>query len=212
MITVSANERKPRELVPAGSHTARCFKMIHIGTVEDMYEGKPRVQNKVRITFEVLDEFRVFKEEDGEQPMLIDKEYTVSFHENANLRRDLENWRGKGFSPEELEGFDITKLIGAYAMISITHMKTKKGVPYAGITSISGLPKGLAKPKPVSDNFIFDYNENFSTEAVEEFPDFIKDKIKASREYEERINQLEGKEEEKKQAVVKEEAEEELPF
>ena len=52
---------------------------------------------------------------------LIAKEYTVSLNEKANLRKDLESWRGKEIQPTELEGFDMTNLLGVQCTLQIMH-------------------------------------------------------------------------------------------
>jgi len=52
-IIAKAGGGTPRELVPAGSHVARCYSMIHIGTIETTYMDETKLQNKVRLTFEI---------------------------------------------------------------------------------------------------------------------------------------------------------------
>ena len=36
--------------------------------------------------------------------------YTLCLHERAALRKDLESWRGRKFTEQELDGFDLEKL------------------------------------------------------------------------------------------------------
>lgn len=182
----ATNEGVRKEIIPAGNYVARCYSMIHIGTVDEEYMGETKTMNKARITWELPTELRVFKEENGEQPMVISKEYTLSLHEKSNLRGDLESWRGKGFSEDEAKRFDITKLIGVPCMINIIHKKSKSGNEYATISAISPMPKGFVCPKQINDSFIFDYEEHFSEEIIKTFPDFIKDKIMSSVEYRKR--------------------------
>ena len=108
-ILVTGNTEAKREIVPSGTHVARCYSMIHIGTVEWEWQGETKYSNKIRVTFELPHEMREFSGE--EKPMVISKEYTLSLHEKSNLRRDLEGWRGKSFDSKELVNFDITNLI-----------------------------------------------------------------------------------------------------
>jgi len=56
------------EPVPAGTYIARCFSMVHIGTVMETFQGESKLQNKVRLTWELPLELKVFNEERGEQP------------------------------------------------------------------------------------------------------------------------------------------------
>ena len=182
----ATNEAPARELTPAGNHIARCYSMIHIGTVEEEYMGDMKMMNKARITWELPMEVRVFKEENGEQPMVISKEYTLSLGDKANLRKDLDSWRGKAFTDDEAMKFDITKLIGVPCMVNVIHKTSGKGKAYPFISAITPLPKGFNCPKQVNDSFVFDYEENYSDEKIAAFPDFIKDKIKSSVEYRKR--------------------------
>lgn len=179
----ATNQTQERELTPAGNHVARCYSMIHIGTVEEEYMGDVKMMNKARITWELPTELRVFKEENGEQPMVISKEYTLSLGDKANLRKDLDSWRGKALTDEEASKFDITRLIGVPCMLNVIHKASKMGKMYATISAISPMPKGLSCPKQINETFIFDYEENYSDEKIAAFPDFIKEKIKSSVEY-----------------------------
>jgi hypothetical protein len=172
-----------RELTPAGNYVARCYSMIHIGTVEEEIMGEIKRLNKVRITWELPTELRVFKEENGEQPMVISQEFTLSMNEKSNLRKFLESWRGKGFTEEEAKCFDITKLLGLPCMLSIIHKQTKKGNDYALISSVASMPKGITCPDQINKNFEFNFESKFSVDELEKFPDFLKDKIKKSEEY-----------------------------
>lgn len=104
-------------------------------------------------------------------------------HEKANLRKDLESWRGKGFTEDEAKEFDITKLLGIPCMLSIIHKVSKSNSEYATISTISTIPKGMECPAQINANFEFNYTDKFSLETVELFPDFIKDKIKSSVEF-----------------------------
>jgi hypothetical protein len=79
------------------------------------------------------------------KPYLIVKRYTLSLNEKATLRKDLESWRGKAFTQDELEGFDVEKLIGANALLNIVHNVGKKGGTFANVAAVAPLVKGMAK-------------------------------------------------------------------
>jgi len=195
------------EPIPTGNYLARCYSMVHLGTIEENILGTLKSLNKVRITWELPTELKVFKEENGEQPMVISKEFTLSLHEKATLRSFLKNWRGKDFTDEEAKAFDIEKLVGAPCMLNVTH-KTKKdgsGV-YAEIGSVSTLPKGLTCPEQINESFIFTY-DNFDEEKFNKLPDFMKNKMVNSVEY--KITKSGGQEFESPKA---EEEHDDLPF
>lgn len=172
------------EPIASGSYPARCYSIIHIGTIEETILGTTKKLNKVRITWEMPTEMKVFKEENGEQPQVLSKEFTLSLHEKATLRNFLKNWRGKDFTDEEAKAFDIEKLVGTPCMINITHKKSKDGnKTYAEIGSISPMPKGMICDQQINPSFIFTY-ENFDLQKFNTtLPDYIKNKMINSDEF-----------------------------
>lgn len=183
-INATSTSQTPRELIPAGNYIARCYKMIEIGTVPTEYLGVEKMTHKVRFGWELPLELKVFKPENGEQPLVIDKEYTLSLADKANLRRDLKSWRGKDFTPQEAEIFDVTKLIGVPCMLNIIHIAGKKDPTkfYEAISSISPMPKGIVCPPQINETFVFDF-ENFDKTKFEILPQFIREMIVTSNEY-----------------------------
>ena len=168
--------------VEAGTYTARCYSMIHIGTVTEEYNGEKKEANKVRLTFELPTEMKVFKEENGEQPQVIGKDFTLSMHEKAGLRKFLSSWRGKAFTDDEAKAFDITKLLGVACTLGITHKVSKTGKTYAEISSVSTLMKGMAIADQINPSFEFSVAE-FDQAKFDALPQFIRDKVITSREY-----------------------------
>jgi len=180
----ATNSGVTRELIPAGNYIARCYQMIEIGTVREFVMGKEMTLKKVRIGWELPTELKVFKEEKGEQPLVISKEYTLSMNEKANLRKDLKSWRGKDFTEDEAKSFDITKLIGAVCMLNVIH-KPKMSDPtsfYEQIAGITPLPKGITAPKQINPTFVLSYDA-FNQDKFDSLPDFLKTKIQSSSEY-----------------------------
>lgn len=125
---------------PEGTHVARCVQIIDIGTHHSSYEGKPTIRNQIIVRWELPHE--LIDTDDGQQPMLVSKFYTNSLGEKANLRKDLEAWRGKQFTPEELGSFDLETILGKPCIVSIVHNDKKK----AKVTGVAGLTKGTTCP------------------------------------------------------------------
>jgi hypothetical protein len=173
--------------VDAGTYVARCIQMIYMGTIEDEFQGQKKQLKKVRITWELPTELKVFKAENGEQPQIISKEFTLSMNEKGTLRKFLQSWRGKAFTEAEANAFDITVLIGKPCMLSVIHKLSKTGNTYAEISSVSTLIKGMTCPKQFNPSLEFNVLK-FDEEKFNSFPDFIKDKIKSSKEYKEMNN------------------------
>ena len=95
------------------------MRIIDLGTQKGDYQGQVTRKRQNLITWELPNSKMETGEFEG-QPFLISKFYTASLGEKANLRRDLVNWRGREFSPEELAGFDHKNILGKCCMLSIT--------------------------------------------------------------------------------------------
>lgn len=182
MSIVAKNSATQRELIPAGTHLARCYQMIEIGTVKEIILGQEKILTKVRVGWELPEERRIFIQEKGEQPFVISKEYTLSMNEKANLRKDLESWRGKGFSEDEAKAFDITKLLGVPCLLNIIHKEAKNGNTYDNIAGIMPVPKTMKCPAQENKTFVLSY-DSFDMVAFDSLPDFIKDKMRSSFEF-----------------------------
>jgi hypothetical protein len=183
-ITASTKPSASFEPIPAGTYLARCYSMVHIGTVEDEYQGQKRLVNKVRITWELPTEMKVFNPDKGEQPQAISREFTLSMHEKSTLRAFLTSWRGKGFSEEEAKDFDVSRLVGVPCMLSIVHepSKTDPTRMRDKISGISTVMKGVTMPPQINPSFIFELDE-FDQAKFDSLPDWLKDKVRQSQEY-----------------------------
>lgn len=174
--------------IEAGTYVARCYSMIYMGTIPEEFQGQKKDMKKVRITWELPTELKVFKAEKGEQPQVIGKDFTLSMNEKGTLRKMLQSWRGKAFTEDEAKNFDITKLLGKSCMLSIVHKLSKTGKTYAEIATISPLMKGMTCPDQINESFEFNVLE-FNEEKFNQLPDFIRDKVKTSAEYKQLNNQ-----------------------
>jgi len=186
MITAKSSDAKSFELIPPGTYIARCYSMVDLGTHDDEFQGRKKKTHKVRITWELPTETRVFKPENGEQPFVISKEFTLSMAEKANLRGFLTSWRGKPFTAEEAMAFDVTKLLGVPCQLSIIHEQGRKDPTrqYERISAITPLMKGVVCPPQSNPTFVFSLEE-FSTDAFNALPDWLKEIVRESDEYKE---------------------------
>ena len=180
----ATNSGTQRELIPAGNYIARCYQMIEIGTVEEIIIGEKKTLRKVRIGWELPDELRVFNPEKGEQPCVISQEFTLSMNEKANLRKMLASWRGKDFTEDEARCFDISKLLGVPCMLNIIHKPSKADASkvYEQIGSVSPLPKSVKCPDQINKTIVLSY-DNFDWGLFDSIPDFIKQRMKSSKEF-----------------------------
>lgn len=175
-LNVSDKGGKDFKPVPAGTHRAICTMLVDMGVQpSNRFAPKP----KVYIRFELPDEQTEWTGKDGGKhtgPMVIGKQYTASLSEKANLRKDLEAWRGRFFTADELKKFDLRNILGAPAMISVAHQTGADGKTYANLASIMGLPKGMEKPKAAGDLISYDIDQH--DEAVfQKLPNWLQEAI-----------------------------------
>jgi len=121
---------------PAGVHQAVCVDVVDLGLLDVTWQGVKKTQHKVNVAWQIAED-----RDDG-KPYLVFKRYTLSLSEKANLRKDLESWRGKKFTRDEEMGFDIERLIGVNCLLNITHNEVKDKT-YANVVSIMPLVKGM---------------------------------------------------------------------
>ncbi len=173
--------------VPAGMHLARCYRIIDLGTQKSEYEGKVNFLRKIKIVWEVhgTDEDGSPIVTDKGEPFIITKDYTLSWGEKANLRKDLEAWRGKPFSEEEQRRFDLKNVLDKFCMINVQHKprRTGDGV-YANVVNVTPVPTALkgSMPKGVNAAQMFTLGEP-DMEMFETFSDYLKNQIKESPEW-----------------------------
>lgn len=172
--------------VPAGMHLARCYRIVDLGTQEVTYKGDTKFQHKVMLQFEVHGEDDSGKPlvTDKGEPMSISKNFTLSLGEKATLRSDLEAWRGRAFTPEELQGFNIEKLLGVWAMLAISKETGQDGKQYTNIKNINPVPKALKDTVPLGFNKIAMFSiSNPDMDLFDTFGKSTKAKIEKSPEW-----------------------------
>ena len=179
MSLIASTQEDDFELVPAGTMAGICYRVIDIGTQQSNYLGQLKRAKKITLSWELPGE----KMADGLRVFNIHKRYTLSLHEKATLRIDLESWRGVPFTKDELKGFDISNLLGKPCLLGIVHAN-KDGKEYANISSLLKLPKGMPAPEPVNPQIRFDLS-NFDQAVYDGFSDSLKATIAKSPEYQE---------------------------
>lgn len=125
---------------PAGSHAAICYRLIDLGTQQTTFNNETKRQHKIMLSWELPGETM----ENGE-PFSVHQRFTLSMHEKATLRKQLEAWRGRAFTDEEAAKFDISSILGKPCLLSIVHNQ-KGDRTYANIASVGKLPKGMEPP------------------------------------------------------------------
>jgi hypothetical protein len=127
---------------PEGQYRAVCMDVVDLGEVENKKYGK--VQHKVALVFHTEKKMK-----DG-RPFEVWERFTASLDEKAHLRKFLQGWRGRAFTAEEINGFDLEKLIGVNAYVQIIH-NVSGDKTYANIDTVMLLPKGMPKLEPTAE-------------------------------------------------------------
>ena len=167
------------EQAPAGTHVARCVRLIDIGTQFGEFQGKPNALRKVVVTWELPNELMTEGEYAG-QPFLVNKWYTASIGEKANLRKDLVNWRGREFTDDELRGFDVKKILGTTCMLSLTPNDKGK----VRVTGVMKLPKGTESPVQINSSLYFSLErDEFNQGVFDGLSGYWQGEIKKSPEW-----------------------------
>lgn len=135
--TESADFERPEP----GTYGAALARIIDLGT-QDTNFGPKRL---VRFQWE-LDE----KMSGDGRPFLVTKRYTLSLNAKANLRKDIESWRGKSYGDDAK--VPISALLGQPCMLTLSESEDGK---YINVTGVSKLPKGMTPYQPETDLLMF---------------------------------------------------------
>lgn len=170
---IAKNSSENFENAPTGTHLARCIGLTDVGTHASEWKGNPIRRRQILVKWELPME----KRNDG-QPFVVSNFYTLSLSEKANLRADLINWRGRDFTRQELEGFDLKNILDVGCQVTITEKENGK-IKVSGVT---GLPKGVDLPERHNDLVYFDL-DFFDQTIFDSLSDGIKKIVADSEEY-----------------------------
>ena len=176
MTLVLKEEAANYKPVEAGTYMAVCVGIYDLGVHHN--EKFDKYQAKVMLQWELIGETK----DDG-SPILIAKDFTASFNSKSNLRKDLESWRGKQFTAEELAGFDLSNILKLPCQLQIIHKEVGDRV-YANISGIMGVPKGTVVPEVETKVVTFDLDKDTALDDLGALPGWIQNKVKQSKTYE----------------------------
>lgn len=113
------------EAAPEGRHAGICVDVVPVGEEESEFTDRKTGITTKKIQPKVVVVFQVFPDT-GERtkeglPFQVENKFTASLAPQAILRLKLEKWRGRDFTAEEINGFNLMKLRGVPAWISILH-------------------------------------------------------------------------------------------
>lgn len=136
---IIAREPEGKNFTPApeGIHVACCCDVVDLGLADHGFGEKHYVEIRWQL------------EEDNPEThdrFVVRRRYTNSLSEKASLRKDLETWRGRKFTREELRGFDLEVLVGKACQVQVSHRLTDQGRTFANVTAVIPVGKGQTNP------------------------------------------------------------------
>ena len=142
MPIIAKDSRKEFTPAPEGLHQAVCVDVVDMGLQSTPWGDKQKVDLRWQLDA---------KDETTNRAFIVTRRYTNSLNEKATLRQHLEAWRGRKFTGEELQGFDLEKLIGVNCQVQIVQELSDQGRIFANIQAIVPLGKGMTKIRPSED-------------------------------------------------------------
>ena len=171
---------------PEGTHPARCYRVVDLGTQQVEWMGTTKQQHKILVSWELPTELM----EDAGLPFTIHERYTLSSSEKSNLRPMLEGWRGKKFEDSDFGegGFHMRKLIGVPCLLTLVH-SINNGKTYANVRGVVKPPKGMEVPTQINPSaFVSLDPEEFDQAAYDTLSDNLKQTIFKSPQYQQILN------------------------
>lgn len=121
-------------------------------------------------------------EVNGEKlPRTMSKEYSFSLNEKSTLRKDLQSWRGKVFTDEELQGFNLLNILNKPCQLQII-LEEKNSKQYNNIAGIMSLPKGTTVEE-LQNTYHFDIEDESTYMNWSNIPSWIQERIKKAENY-----------------------------
>ena len=175
-MTLIAKEPEGGNMTPLepGVYMANCYMVADIGEQYNTLADSWKQQ--------IIIGWELQTDEELEQPRTIHKFYTMSLHKRSKLRPDLETWRGRPFSEEELHGFDLRRIIGVPCQLQLESVPSKDGSKtYTNIKAIMALPKAMRDTVPEPTRRIaFDLDTDL--DQLEFMPTIVQNAVAKSRQ------------------------------
>lgn len=134
-----------------GQFVGQCMDTIDLGETVESFAGQPdKIAHKCALVFRTGE-----RNEDTGDFIDIAREFTVSMGEKANLRKFLEQWRGKAYTSDQIEeGVPLHKLTGNHGLLTVAHRTSAKGNTHANITACVGIPKQMLSSVEKFDGYV----------------------------------------------------------
>lgn len=129
-----------RETPPEGLQRAKCTDIKDLGVIETQYGAKRKVEFR----------FELDAKNSKGAGFVLTRTYNAVLSINpktgkkSDLRRDLDMWRGKPFTDDEIRAgkADTDQFIGKFCILNVEHKAGNQGGTFAAVTAI--MPAVLA--------------------------------------------------------------------
>jgi hypothetical protein len=188
-----------RELIPVGTYLARCYSIIHYGSIKSKKFKSEEFEYKdqLEFTFEIPELTKVFNQDRGPQPLVKGLKFNFSMSKYkdrngvlkvAKLRETVETWLKRPLDEEEATAFDLKYFLGQPCVITIIHKPASNGKVYDDIGSISPMMNGMVCPDLINKLIDFDMNPNdFDQMTFDSLHNWQKTIIESSQEYQQML-------------------------
>lgn len=163
---------KSYERPSAGVYAARCIQVVELGTHDTEFKGEIKQRKELMIVWELAELMQ-----DG-RPFTVNWRGTNSLNEKSALYKMLIGWRGKPFTPEQLNKFELSNILDKTCMINVG--LTEKG--YSKVVSVMPLPKGMAVPERANDLVDFGINDMDDKDIFGKLWPYVQNIVKDSKE------------------------------
>lgn len=181
----ASTDNAPRELPEAGLYPARLVWLIDLGTMDEPDFNDPsqmKAKHQILLGFELSGD----KMSDG-RPFLVSDRFTVTngkwgpyVSKSSKLREVLKSWKNWDEQTSSKLG-NLAVQVGTEAFINVSVETSKKdpAKKYTKMGAVMPLPKGMKVDPQTNPNLVYAIgNEGFDL-----LPDYIKKRIEASYEY-----------------------------
>ena len=156
-----------------GTYKSRVTGVAELGLQETTYKDVQKIQKQIALLFSVF-------ENDGSTPVILGKSFAMTIRDNATLRKAIIAIRGKDFTPEELNDWDLAELLGLPCLITIDQYE-RKGYTNMAIKQITTSLTDSTTPEiEVKDYIYFDIDDMETWTSFTRMPKWLQIKINNS--------------------------------
>ena len=202
-----------KHIIPEDEYVARIVSIIDFGTQKNTWQGAEKLQEQVKVQFELVEYSRTWTSKDGEEVegnAMLSKTYTQTMSPNGNFIKLAKAAMGRRLTPEEEEAFDPDILLGLPVLLEVGEGESDNG-KYNKIEGVFRAPKDEDIPKAENDIFSFWLDEESDWDVFEGLHDWLKDIIRKSPEYAElRVEEAPKPAKKRRQVEPEDDGEDEL--